>query len=53
VVALYIRGGGENWPEMGLIIRGPEIIDGLQRQYFPAEYRNLAYEGSRPGTDRD
>jgi hypothetical protein len=53
VVALYIRGGGENWPDMGLIIRGHEIIDGLQRQYFPAEYRDLAYEGSRPGTDRD
>lgn len=53
VVALYIRGGGEDWPDMGLIIRGHEIIDGLQRQYFPAEWRGVAYEGSRPGTEFD
>lgn len=41
------------WPDMGLTIRAHEIIDGLQRQYFPPEYRGIQYEGSRPGTERD
>lgn len=44
---------GKAWPEMGLIIRSRDIIDGLQRQYFPKEFQNIRYEGSRPGTDRD
>lgn len=41
------------WPPMGLIIRAHEIIDGLQRQYFPPEYQSIQYEGSRVGTDKD
>jgi hypothetical protein len=41
------------WPDMGLTIRAHEIIDGLQRRYFPPEYRGIQYDGSRPGTDRD
>jgi len=44
---------GDSWPEMGLIIREHEIIDGLQRQYFPPEYQSIQYEGSRVGTDKD
>jgi hypothetical protein len=44
---------GDTWPEMGLIIRRHEIIDGLQRQYFPPEYQSIQYEGSRVGTDKD
>jgi hypothetical protein len=44
---------GEGWPEMGLIIRKHEVVDGLQRQYFPPEYQDIQYEGSRVGTDRD
>ncbi len=44
---------GDRWPDMGLIIREHEIIDGLQRQYFPPEYRSIQYEGSRVGTDKD
>lgn len=43
----------KTWPLMGLTIRKHEIIDGLQRQYFPAEFQNLKYEGSRPGTGYD
>jgi hypothetical protein len=38
---------------MGLTIRRHEIIDGLQRQYFPPAYRHFQYPGSRPGTERD
>lgn len=44
---------GDTWPEMGLIIREHEIIDGLQRQYFPPEYQSIQYEGSRVGIDKD
>jgi hypothetical protein len=54
VIAIYVRPPeGDSWPDMGLIIREHEIIDGLQRQYFPPEYRSIQYEGSRVGTDRD
>jgi hypothetical protein len=52
-VTAYIDPEGESWPNMGLIIREHEIIDGLQRQYFPAEYQSIQYEGSRVGTDKD
>jgi hypothetical protein len=41
------------WPPMGLTVRSHEIIDGLQRQYLPAEFQTLKYKGSRVGTDRD
>lgn len=53
VVAVSVRGVGEVWPDMGLTIRQHEIVDGLQRQYFPKEFQNVGYAGSRPGTDRD
>lgn len=53
VVAIAVRGHYDDWPNMGLIIRGHEIIDGLQRQYFPPEFRDIQYEGGRPGTDGD
>jgi hypothetical protein len=39
---------GGKWPKMGLVIRDDEIIDGLQRQYFPNEFQSIEYEGSRP-----
>ena len=53
VVAVTVRGPGETWPDMGLIVRAHEIVDGLQRQYFPKEFQSFEYEGSRRGTDRD
>jgi hypothetical protein len=28
-------------------VRPHEIIDGLQRQYFPKEFQGIEYEGSR------
>ncbi|HTQ30642.1 MAG TPA: hypothetical protein VMI53_05475 [Opitutaceae bacterium] len=49
VVAVTVEGVGESWPKMGLIIRPHEIIDGLQRQYFPKEFQVFKYEGSKPG----
>lgn len=42
-----------DWPPMGLYIRPHEIIDGLQRQYFPKEFQNIEYEGAKRGTAYD
>jgi hypothetical protein len=42
-----------SWPDMGLIVRAREIVDGLQRRYLPERYRALRYEDSRPGTEDD
>jgi hypothetical protein len=42
-----------DWPNMGLYIRPHEIIDGLQRQYFPKEFQDIAYAGARRGTAYD
>ncbi len=53
VLAVANLDEGKAWPEMGLIIRSHEIIDGLQRRYFSREFQNIRYEGSKPGTDRD
>jgi hypothetical protein len=43
----------KDWPNMGLYIRGDEIIDTLQRQYFPKKYQSIEYAGSRRGTEPD
>jgi hypothetical protein len=53
MVAVAVPEHWDDWPTMGLTIRAHEIIDGLQRQYFPQEFRDIHYEGSRPGTERD
>ncbi len=36
------------WPGMGLMIYPDEIIDELQREFLPQEFRNIQYEGARP-----
>lgn len=43
----------KDWPNMGLSIRSNEIVDDLQRQYFPKEFQNLVYEGARRGNVLD
>jgi len=53
VVAVVRRPNYRDWPEMGLYIRRNEIIDGLQRQYFPKEFQNIEYEGAKRGTADD
>lgn len=53
VVVVLPHGVADDWPEMGLIVRKHEIIDGLKRELFPKEFQSLQYEGARPGTDRD
>jgi hypothetical protein len=52
-VTVAVRGHYDDWPRMGLYIRPHEIIDGLQRQYFPKEFQDIAYEGARRGTAYD
>lgn len=53
VVAVHVPGTENLWPPMGLIVRAHEVVDGLQRQYFPKEFQSYEYAGSRRGTDRD
>lgn len=53
VIAVDIPGTEGKWPPMGVTIRKHELIDGLRRDYLPAEFRGMAYEGSRPGTGYD
>jgi hypothetical protein len=47
VVAIDLSDKGHSWPNMGLTIRAHEIIDELQRQYFPPQYQGIKYEGAR------
>lgn len=52
VMALDIP-GKEHWPLMGVTIRKHEIIDGLQREVLPPEFKDFHIPGSRPGTGYD
>jgi hypothetical protein len=52
-VTVTVRGHYDDWPNMGLYVRPHEIIDGLQRQYFPAEFQHIEYDGARKGTACD
>jgi hypothetical protein len=53
VMAVAMRGHERDWPDMGLYIRPYEIVDALQRQYFPEEFQGLEYGGARRGTAHD
>jgi hypothetical protein len=53
VAAVALEEHLEDWPNMGLYIRPHEIIDGLQRQYFPKEFQDIEYVGGRRGTEDD
>jgi hypothetical protein len=44
-IGVDIVGTYKDWPAMGVIVRHDEIVDGLQRQYFPQELQTIAYEG--------
>ena len=47
VAAVALDGSSKALPEMGLIIRAHEIVDELQRQYFPPKYQKLKFDGKR------
>ena len=53
VLAIHAAPEGEAWPSMGLYVRHHEIIDGLEREYFPPDYRGIQYVDARPGTEKD
>jgi hypothetical protein len=48
VVAIDFKDKGLSWPNMGLTIRAHEIIDELQRQYFPPPAASAAIDGPNP-----
>ena len=52
-VTVAVRGHDDDWPKMGLYVRPNEIIDGLQRQYFPKEFQDIEYVGARRGAAYD
>lgn len=52
-VTVAVPGHDDDWPDMGLYIRPHEVVDALQRQYFPKEFQSIEYEGARRGTAFD
>lgn len=52
-LTVAVRGHDDDWPDMGIYIRPHEIIDALQRQYFPKEFQSIEFEGARKGTSFD
>jgi hypothetical protein len=45
-----VRQYGFEWPDSQVIIRDDVIIDSLNRDHLPQEFRDLVIEGSRPDT---
>jgi hypothetical protein len=45
--------GHEEWPGMGVSVRSNEVVENLNRQYFPAEFQDLTFANSRSGTFKD
>ena len=43
-----VRKWGYEWPTSEVIIRDDEIVDALDRENLPMEFRDLVIEGSRP-----
>jgi hypothetical protein len=52
VIAVDIPGTEAFWPRMGLTLRSGEIVDDLQRQYFPKEFQIWRYDSSTRAADR-
>jgi hypothetical protein len=46
-MSVAVPGIGDDWPGMGIVIDPEEIIDELQREYLPAEFRSFSYPGAR------
>jgi hypothetical protein len=51
VVAVAVEEHLQDWPEMGIRIRAHEIVDALQRDFFPPEFKGLAFEDARPAME--
>jgi hypothetical protein len=44
-VRVDVPGTEETWPLMGILIFRDRVIDHLKREYLPAEFRQIIYEG--------
>lgn len=44
-VRVDVPGTEETWPLMGILIFRDRVIDHLKREYLPAEFRQITYEG--------
>jgi hypothetical protein len=44
-VRVDVPGTEEAWPLMGILIFSDRVIDHLRRDYLPAEFRQITYEG--------
>jgi hypothetical protein len=53
VLAVDVPGKEDVWPGMGLIIDHRKIIDGLERQFLPAPFKEFEYQGSRRANEID
>jgi hypothetical protein len=47
IISVAVKGHYKDWPAMGVYVRPNEIIDALERQYFPKQFQSLQYEGAR------
>jgi hypothetical protein len=45
IVRVFARKGESPLPEMGLLISDGRVFDHLKRDFLPAEFRQLTYEG--------
>jgi hypothetical protein len=45
-----VRQYGFEWPDSQIVIRDDEIVDSLDRDRLPREFRDVVIEGSRPDT---
>ena len=41
---VVVPGEEKSWPGMGIVIYHDEIVDELQREFLPEEFRRLTYE---------
>jgi hypothetical protein len=46
-IMVDVPGTEDTWPGMGLIVSRKRIVDDLQREFLPEQYRDLAYEGAQ------
>ena len=44
-VRVDVPGKEKTWPLMGILIFRGRVIDHLKREYLPAEFRHISYEG--------
>jgi hypothetical protein len=46
-VQVDVPGTEDRWPGMGIVIYRDDIVDELQREFLPEEFRGFQYEGGK------